>query len=103
MVEDVFARLGELFQADQVSGEKVYYFSVDETRKTVFLGPGGVRVEDGKAVEDADCVCKTSAPFFMKVWQEGYRPGMSDFLSGAIKSNNPYALQEFLAAFGKGG
>ena len=63
------------------------------------LSPERVLVENGKTVEAADCVCKTSAAFFLKIWQEGYRPGMQDFLSGAIKSNNPFALQAFLAAF----
>jgi hypothetical protein len=103
MVEEIFARLGEAFQADKVVRQKVYYFSVDELKRTVTLAPEGVRVEHGKTVETADCVCKTSTDFFLKVWQEGYRPGMADFLSGAIKSNDPFALQEFLAVFGKGG
>jgi hypothetical protein len=101
MVEEVFARLGESYQADKITQKQVYYFSVDEVKKTVTLSPEGVLVENGKTVEEADCVCKTSAVFFMKIWQEGYRPGMADFLSGAIKSNNPFALQTFLAAFGK--
>jgi hypothetical protein len=103
MVEEIFARLGESFQADKVVRPKVYYFSVDDLKRTVTLAPEGVRVDNGKTVEDADCVCKTSTEFFLKVWQEGYRPGLQDFLSGAIKSNDPFGLQEFLAAFGKGG
>jgi putative sterol carrier protein len=103
MVEEIFSRLGEAFQEDKVERQKVYYFSVDELKRTVTLAPEGIRVEHGKTVETADCVCKTSTDFFLKVWQEGYRPGMADFLSGAIKSNDPFALQEFLAAFGKGG
>lgn len=102
MVEGIFADLEAQFQANKVAQQKVYYFSIDALKKTVTLGPTGVRVEDGKTVEAADCVCKTSAEFFLKVWREGYRPGMQDFMTGAIKSNDPFALQEFLAAFGKG-
>jgi hypothetical protein len=101
MVEEVFASLGEYFQANKVAQPQVFYFSVDEVKKTVTLNSERVVVENGKTVEEADCVCKTSAAFFLKIWQEGYRPGMQDFLSGAIKSNNPFALQAFLAAFGK--
>jgi hypothetical protein len=101
MVEEIFAGLGECFQVNQVEQQQVFYFSVDEVKRTVTLGPESVLVEHGKTVENADCVCKTSAAFFLKIWQEGYRPGMQDFLSGAIKSNNPFALQGFLAAFGK--
>ncbi len=37
----------------------------------------------------------------MSIWNEGYRPGMADFLSGKIKTNDPTALQLFLRAFGK--
>jgi hypothetical protein len=103
MIEEVFARLEERFQVDQVTQKLVYYFSVDEVRKTVTLSPEGVLVENGKTVEVADCVCKTNAAFFIKIWEENYRPGMQDFLSGAIKSNNPFALQTFLKAFGEQG
>lgn len=103
MVEKIFADLEGYFLPNKVTQQKVFYFSVDAVKKTVTLSPERVLVENGKTVEDADCVCKTSAAFFLKIWQEGYRPGMQDFLTGAIKSNNPFALQEFLAAFGKGG
>lgn len=102
MVEAVFAGLQEHFRAERVAQRKVYYFSIGEVKRTVTIDPAGVQVADGKTVETADCVCKTSAEFFLKVWQEGYRPGMPDFLSGTIKSNNPFALQEFLDAFGRG-
>ena len=103
MVEEIFANLGKHFQPNKVAQQQVFYFSVDEVKKTVTLGPEKIEVEDGKTVEEADCVCKTSSDFFLKIWQEGYRPGMADFLSGKIKSNNPFALQAFLAAFGKEG
>lgn len=102
MVEEIFSNLGTSFQADQVTQKQVYYFSVDEVKKTVILSPGQVEVQNGKTVEEADCVCKTSTEFFLKIWQEGYRPGMQDFMTGKIKSNNPFALKTFLAAFGKG-
>jgi putative sterol carrier protein len=79
-----------------------YYYSVGEVKKTVTIGPDACRVEEGKTVDSADCVCKTSEAFFLKIWNEGYMPGMKDFLSGTIRSNNPQALKDFLAAFGKG-
>ncbi len=102
MIEEIFADLGKCFQADKVTQRQVYYFSVDDVKKTVTLSPDVIDVQDGKTVVDADCVCKTSAEFFLKIWQEGYRPGMQDFMTGRIKSNNPMALKTFLAAFGKG-
>lgn len=101
MVEEVFAQLGESFQADKIAKKHIYYFSVDEVKKTVTLSSEGVLVENGKTVEGADCVCKTSAAFFLRIWQEGYRTGMADSLSGEIKSNNSFVLQEFCLHFGK--
>ena len=101
MVEEIFTKLEESFHPNADLVEKSYYFSVDEIKRTVILGPDKVRVMEGKAVEEADCVCKTSAAFFLKIWHDGYRPGMQDFLAGTIKSNNPYALKDFLSAFGK--
>ena len=101
MVQEVFSSLEECFEAGQVATQQVFYFSVGDVKKTVTLGPTGIVVENGKTVDEADCVCKTSAEMFLKIWQDGYRPGMQDFLSGAIKSNNPFALKTFLAAFGK--
>jgi putative sterol carrier protein len=103
MVEEIFNSLEGSFRPDSVKGPVTYYYSVGEMKKTVTIGPDACRVEQGKTVENADCVCKTSEALFLKIWHEGYMPGMKDFMSGAIKSNNPQALKKFLAAFGKGG
>ena len=101
MIESIFKQMTEEFQANSVSKNQSYYFSIDELKKTVFLDPQNCRVEDGKTIDSADCVCKTSSEFFAQIWNEGYRPGIKDFLSGAIRSNNPEALKTFLTAFGK--
>jgi putative sterol carrier protein len=101
MVEEIFGRLSEAFIASSVKLPTSYYFSLDDMKKTVFLDPNGCTVKDGRAVSEADCVCKTSKDFFLKIWNEGYRPGMKDFFSGTIKSNNPNALRNFLVSFGK--
>lgn len=101
MMENIFDSLPAMFIVGSVTVPTSYYFSIDEVKKTVFLDPGECTVKDGRAVAAADCVCKTSKDFFLKIWNEGYRPGMKDFLSGTIKSNNPSALKSFLASFGK--
>lgn len=102
MIEEIFASLYQSFRPAVVAKSLVYYFSIGEVKKTVTLGPDAVKVEDGKTVAEADCVCKTDEELFLKIWQEGYLPGMGDFFSGKIKSNNPAALKTFLDAFGKG-
>jgi len=101
-MEKIFGALGASFRPGSFKRSVTYYYSVGDVRKTVTVGPDACRVEEGKAVENADCVCKTSPEFFLRIWNEGYMPGMRDFLSGTIKSNNPQALKDFLAAFGKG-
>ncbi len=101
MIETIFSSLPGQFVAGSVTVPTSYYFSLGEVKKTVFLSADQCRVEDGRAVAEADCVCKTSEEFFVKIWEEAYRPGMGDFLSGKIKSNNPGSLQLFLKAFGK--
>lgn len=101
MVEKIFASLPNLFVPDTVEDPVSYYFSLGEIKKTVRLTPDRCLVEDGRTVERADCVCKTTPDFFEKIWNDGYRPGMGDFLSGKIKSNDPNGLQIFLKTFGK--
>ena len=101
MLEQIFTRLPEIYSADSVKAPLSYYFSLDDVKKTVFLTPAGCTVTDGRSVAEADCVCKTSKDFFLRIWNEGYRPGMKDFFSGTIKSNNPEFLRRFLVSFGK--
>lgn len=101
MIATIFKQMAEEFKPGTLDKARSYYFSLDEQKKTVFLDPQHCRVEEGKTIEAADCVCKTSAEFFGRIWHDGYRPGIKDFLSGAIRSNNPEALKSFLAAFGK--
>ena len=101
MIDTIFADMPNLFVPGTLAGTLSFYFSLGETKKTVQLCADNCTVEDGRTVESADCVCKTSPDFFVKIWQEGYRPGIKDFMDGTIKSNNPGALQQFLRSFGK--
>lgn len=102
MIAEIFGTLGQSFHADHTRAAVTFYFSIDQIKRTVILAPDSCQVQDGKSVASADCVCKMQPELFLKIWQEGYKPGMKDFLSGAIKSNDPQKLQIFLQAFGKG-
>lgn len=102
MIEQIFSEIPESYNPETVSDPVSIYFSIDAIKKTVQLSSTGCQVDDGRTVDNADCVCKTTADFFSNVWNEGYKPGLKDFLSGAIKSNNPELLKTFLAACGKG-
>ncbi len=101
MIETIFSGLEDSYSSGVIDAETSFYFSIDDIKKTVVLTPDSCRVEEGKTIEEVDCVCKTSSDFFLKIWNDGYRPGMGDFMSGKIKSNNPLTLKDFLAAFGK--
>ena len=101
MVDAIFTKLSDEFVAGSLKENISFYFSLGDIKKTVLLSSGSCEVEEGRSVENADCVCKTSPEFFLKIWQENYRPGMKDFMTGTIKSNNPNALQDFLRCFGK--
>jgi putative sterol carrier protein len=102
MIEEIFATLPQSFVPKTLSQAKSYYFSLGDIKKTVQLSSESCLVSDGKTIDNADCVCKTSPEFFLRIWQDNYKPGMKDFMSGTIKSNNPSALQDFLRSFGKG-
>lgn len=101
MQDEIFRSMQENYQKGVFTVPTTFYFSVDDIKKTVTLDTDGCLIEEGKTVENADCVCKTSATMFNRIWNEGYRPGIMDFMGGAIKSNAPQLLQQFLAAFGK--
>lgn len=98
MIERIFEEMGAAVPAGRVSAVTSYYFVVGDLRRTLLLSAEGCRVAAGKAVESADCVCKVGGEMLQKIWQEGYRPGVKDFLSGSIQSNNPGALQTLLDA-----
>ena len=101
MMNEILESLPVLFRKGIFAAPTTFYFSVDDIKKTVTLDGEGCSIQDGKTAGEADCVCKTSTDMFRKIWNDGYRPGIMDFLGGAIKSNNPQLLQQFLTAFGK--
>lgn len=101
MQDDIFAAMEEQYQQGVFTLPTTFYFVIDDIRKTVTLDSQRCAIEDGKTVENADCVCKTSAEMFNRIWNDGYRPGIMDFMGGAIKSNAPQLLQQLLTAFGK--
>lgn len=101
MPEEIFKAFQENYKKGVFTVPTTFYFSIDDIKKTLTVDAECCRVEDGKTVEDADCVCKTSKEMFDRILNKGYRPGIMDFMSGAIKSNAPQLLPQLLVAFGK--
>jgi putative sterol carrier protein len=99
-VPEIFEGMKKHYKKGSMTEDRSYYFSLDDFKYTVKFEKDKIIVEEGKTVEEADCVLKTSADMFVKIW-EGYKPGMMDFMSGKIKSNDPTKLQDFGNAFEK--
>ena len=101
-VSKIFEKLPKMFQKGAMKETKTFYFSLDDDEKwTVVLGQDKCVVKPGKPAEDADCFFKSSKQMFLDVWNGKHSPGMKDFMTGAIKSNNPLMLKEFVGAFKK--
>jgi len=100
MIEAIIAEMGSLFRKGVFSERTTFYFSVDGSSIAVVIDAESHAVEREKP-EQADCSCKTGAEMFRKIWYDGYRPGIMDFLSAAIKCDAPLMLPQFLKAFGK--
>ena len=101
MIEAIIAEMGTLFRKGVFEEKTIFYFSVGETPITVTLDAESYSVARGKTSEAVDCSCKTGVQMFGQIWNDGYRPGIMDFLGGAIKCDAPLMLPQFLRAFGK--
>lgn len=99
----LFSELQGKFQKDAVDKPVSFYFTLgsDEKAKwTVVVSKDACEVKLGKpAGGTADCVLKTSAEIFTKIVRDSYTPGPSEFLSGAIKSNDVGLLMTFQKVF----
>ena len=101
-ISKVFQGLPKRFQKGAVKTPRTFYFSLgDDEKWTVTLGTDKCVVTEGKPDQDADCFFKASKEMFLDVWNGRHTPGPKDFFTGAIKSNNPMLLKDFVAAFKK--
>ena len=100
-VAQIFESLPTRFVKGSVKTPRTFYFSLDDVEKwTVTLGPDACTVKPGKT-DDADCFFKSTSKIFLEVWSGKKTPSATDFITGAIKSNNPLMLKEFVGAFQK--
>ena len=99
----LFAELEGKFQKDAVEKPVSFYFTLgsdDKAKWTVKVSKEGCEVKLGKpAGGSADCVLKTSAEIFTKIVRDAYMPGPTEFMSGAIKSNDIGLLMTFQKVF----
>jgi long-chain acyl-CoA synthetase len=104
--EEVDRRLRSMeehFRPGALDREITYYLSLGDTAEakwTLRIGPEAATLERGRSADRADCVLKTTARFFLRMVEKGYKPGMRDFMMGRIRSNDPWLLKELEKAFG---
>ena len=99
----LFGELEAKFRAGEVEKPVSYYVSLgndDLAKWTVHVDAKACAVRPGKPEGGrADCVLKTSPELFAKIVRESYVPSATDFLSGAIKSNDAALLMTFQKVF----
>jgi long-chain acyl-CoA synthetase len=99
----LFQELDAKFKPGAVERAVSFYFTLgsDELSKwTVNVSPASCEIKLGKPEGgSADCVLKTSADLFTRIVRESYVPGVAEFLSGAVKSNDVSLLETFQKAF----
>ena len=100
-IAKIFQGLPKKYVGNNIKKPRTFYFSLDEDEKwTVTMSPGKCEIKAGR-IDNADCFFKGSKQMFLDVWNGGYTPSATDFLTGKIKSNNPIMLKDFIAAFRK--
>jgi long-chain acyl-CoA synthetase len=99
----LFAELESKFKPGVVPKPLSFYFTLggDPLAKwTVKVDASSCEIRPGKPEGvAADCVLKTSPEIFAKIVREAYTPGVAEFLSGAVKSNDVELLLTFQRAF----
>ena len=77
----------------------VYYFSIGSSKYTVKIDKDAIAVEDGKTVDNADVILKTTPELFEKMVIKGKMPGALDIARGKVKTNDPAGLQKLRTMF----
>jgi len=101
MIDQIIAEMGPSYREGVFTQSTCFVFFVGDDTITVTIGSGSYAVEKGAGDAKADCSCKTGPEMFRKIWFDGYRPGIMDFLSKEIRCDAPLLLPQFLKAFGR--
>lgn len=98
-LQAAFDEMNSRFQKGKVDEPIVFYFSIGDDKWTMTIEPDEVHVKEGK-VDNADVFLKTDKDRFLKMLKGEYTPGAMDFMSGKIKSNDPFKLKVLRDVFG---
>lgn len=98
-IKKIFAEMPKHYIKGSADKPTTYYFSVGDSKYTVKIDGDSVTVEDGKTVDNADVVLKTTPELFEKMVLKGKAPGPIDIARGKIKTNDPMGLQKLRTMF----
>lgn len=104
-VKAVFEEMKKRFRPNAVDKKTTFYFSLGEgpgLKWAMTVTPTTCEIAEGK-VDNADLFLKTSADMFVKIMTGTHKPGMADFMTGKIKSNDPMKLALLQKVFGPPG
>jgi len=100
-IAKIFAGLCKRFNKANVKAERSYHFALGAHESwTVVVRRDGCVVRQGPD-DGADVYFEGPAELFLDVWNGRHQLGALDFLTGRVKSNQPLALRDFVAAFQK--
>ncbi len=99
----LFEELPGRFIKGRVDEPVSFYFSLGndpEGKWTLKITPETCELVNARPDgATADCVLKTTPEMFTRIVREAYEPGVAEFMSGAVKSNDVALLQTFTRAF----
>lgn len=98
-VPAIFDNMPGRYKAGSAKAPRTFYFSIGEHKYTVFVDPESCRVEQGKAVDDANVILKTTPELFERMVIKGKLPGALDIARGKVKTNDPGGLQALREMF----
>ncbi|HWB79273.1 MAG TPA: hypothetical protein VG755_30135 [Nannocystaceae bacterium] len=98
-IPQLFAAMPTRYRAGKIDRPTSYYFSIGDHKYTVKLDKDSCKVEDGKTIENADCVLKTTPELFEKMVLHGKMPGPIDIARGKVKTNDVGALTKLRDLF----
>lgn len=93
-LKQAFESLQKRYKPGSAREKMSFYFSLGDAvgqKWVMTVGPDGCTVAEGKS-DSADVVLKTSEERFLKLLRGEWKPGVMDFMSGKIKSNDPQKL-----------
>ncbi len=99
-VHTIFTTLQNQYQTGKVNTETTYYFSIGSDKYTLFARPDGCEVQQGKTIENADCVIKADPKLFSDMVLKGKKPGMMAIASGKIKFSDMNLVMKLQELFG---